>query len=408
MKATIYPSRLAGDIPAIASKSQAHRLLICAALSSRETVLRCGTLSADITATADCLRALGADIAYSDGVFTVRPIMAAPKTAVIDCGESGSTLRFLLPVVCALGTDTTIVMHGRLPQRPLSPLWEELERHGAVLSRPTADTIHVASAPLTGGDYTLAADVSSQFISGLLFALPLTGDGGRIQLTGTLESGAYLDMTVRAQKLFGIESVFDGGGYTVPAGQSYASPGEAVVEGDWSNAAFWVAASRILGGGLNVIGLSPDSPQGDRAVVEVSSRIAAGGAIVDCREIPDLVPVLAVLASVSPGETRFINAGRLRIKESDRLSTTAALITGLGGDVRELEDGLAVTGKASLTGGEADSVNDHRIAMSAAVAAIACREPVILHGAEAVNKSYPAFWTDYQRLGGRVSLEDEP
>lgn len=408
MKATIYPSRLSGDIPAIASKSQAHRLLICAALADKETVLRCPTLSADITATADCLRALGADITYADGVFTVRPIKTPPKTAVIDCGESGSTLRFLLPVVCALGTDTTIVMHGRLPERPLSPLWEELERHGAVLSLPTADTIHTAPTGLAGGEYTLAADVSSQFISGLLFALPLTGAGGRIQLTGTLESGAYLDMTLRAQRLFGIESLFKTGGYTLPVGQKYISPGKADVEGDWSNAAFWIAADRILGGTLHITGLATDSPQGDRAVEEVSLRIAAGSAEVDCREIPDLVPVLAVLASVTPGETRFINAGRLRIKESDRLSATAALITGLGGTVQELPDGLIVTGKSCLTGGEADSVNDHRIAMSAAVAAIACREPVILHGAEAVNKSYPAFWTDYQRLGGRVLLEDEP
>ena len=406
MKATIYPSVLSGEIEAIASKSQAHRLLICAALADCETRIRCATLSADIEATAACLRALGADVVYDGGVFTVAPIRERPASAVIDCGESGSTLRFLLPVVCALGIDTTIVLHGRLPERPLSPLWEELERHGASLSRPTAGTIR-ASGRLSGGDFMIAANVSSQFISGLLFALPLLGEECRIRLTGTLESASYLEMTVRALRAFGVEADFDGSIYRLPSGQKYVSPGEAAVEGDWSNAAFWICADRILGGTLSITGLDPDSPQGDRAAEKASLRIAAGSAAVDCRDIPDLVPALAVLASVSPGQTRFINAGRLRIKESDRLKTTAALLTALGGQIEELPDGLVVTGVSSLAGGEVDSANDHRIAMSAAVAALACREPVILHGAEAVNKSYPAFWDDYRRLGGHFELKEE-
>lgn len=407
MKAVILPSRLEGEIPAIASKSQAHRLLICAALADAPTMVKCATVSADITATAACLNALGAEIERTDGAFSVRPISAMPEKAVIDCGESGSTLRFLLPVVCALGVDTTIVMHGRLPVRPLSPLWEELERHGARLSRPTADTIAV-SGRIDGGTYTLAADVSSQFISGLLFALPLTGEKSRIELTGTLESASYIEMTVRALRRFGVEAAFEDGGYTLEAEKRYASPGEVVVEGDWSNAAFWICADRILGGTLSVTGLDPDSPQGDRAVERASLLIAAGSAVIDCRDIPDLVPVLSVLAAVSPGQTRFINAGRLRIKESDRLKTTAALLHNLGARVEELEDGLIVTGRERLDGGEADSANDHRIAMCAAVAALACEKPVLLHGAQAVNKSYPDFWTDYARLGGRVELEEEP
>ena len=406
MKATIHPSVLSGEIKAIASKSQAHRLLICASLADRETRIRCATLSADIEATAACLRALGAKITYTDGIFTVVPIRERPAAAVIDCGESGSTLRFLLPVVCALGIDTTVVMHGRLPERPLSPLWEELELHGAVLSRPTADTIR-ASGKLSGGAYTLASNISSQFISGLLFALPLLDGENLIYLSGALESASYLEMTVRALRAFGVEAAFDAGAYRLAAGQAYRSPGDAAVEGDWSNAAFWICADRILGGTLSITGLAPDSPQGDRAAETTSLRIAAGSAAVDCRDIPDLVPVLAVLASVSPGQTRFINAGRLRIKESDRLKTTAALLTALGGQVEELPDGLVVTGVSALSGGEVDSANDHRIAMSAAVAALACRKPVILHGAEAVNKSYPAFWDDYRRLGGCIEFEEE-
>ena len=406
MKAYIEPSSLAGDITAIASKSQAHRLLICAALADKKTVLRCPTLSADITATADCLRGLGADITYNDGLFTVLPIREKPAAAEIDCGESGSTLRFLLPVVCALGIPTTIRMHGRLPERPLSPLWEELETHGAVLTRPTADTISV-SGKLKAGTYTVAADISSQFISGLLFALPLLVGESSLVLTGKLESASYVDMTLRALKKFGVRWECGLHGYTLPDASQYISHGEADVEGDWSNGAFWIVADRICGGTLNILGLDPASPQGDREVEHASLRIAAGSAVIDAQDIPDLVPVLSVLASVSPGETRFINAGRLRIKESDRLTTTAALLRNLGADVDELSDGLVIRGKRRLTGGCVDSANDHRIAMSAAIASLACDGPVILTGAQAVNKSYPAFWTDFQRLGGRVTLEEE-
>ena len=404
MIATIYPSALAGTIPAIASKSQAHRMLICAALADRPTQIACPTLSADIEATADCLRALGAAIAYESGVFSVTPIAAVPAHPALDCGESGSTLRFLLPVVCALGAGAAIKMHGRLPERPLSPLWEELEAHGAVLTRPAPDTIAVYGA-LTPGDYTIAANISSQFISGLLFALPLLGGESSLALAGKLESAAYVTMTVRALEKFSVACPFAEGVFAVPAGR-YRSPGRAEVEGDWSNAAFWVAADHICGHSLTVTGLDPDSPQGDRAVAALAERIAAGDAVIDCQDVPDLVPVLSVLAAVAPGVTRFENAGRLRIKESDRLATTAGLIRALGGDAQELPEGLVVTGKPRLAGGEVDSANDHRIAMSAAIAALASDGPVILHGAQAVNKSYPAFWSDYAALGGRVTLEE--
>ena len=406
MRAIITPSPLAGTIPAIASKSQAHRMLICAALADRPTTVACPTLSADITATADCLRALGADINYENGLYTVRPIAAVPDRPVLDCGESGSTLRFLLPVVCALGAKATVKMHGRLGQRPLSPLWEELQAHGAVLTKPDPDTISVEGS-LAAGEYTIAANISSQFISGLLFALPLLLEGSSIRLTGTLESAAYLTMTVRALSLFGVACPLADGTFSVPGGRPYASPGAAQVEGDWSNAAFWTVADKLSGGALAVTGLDPDSPQGDRAVTELAERIAAGNAVIDCQNVPDLVPVLSVLAALTPGTTRFVNAGRLRIKESDRLTAVTAMLTALGGDVQELDEGLVVTGKKHLAGGTVDSVNDHRIAMSAAVAAIGCDGPVTVLGAQAVNKSYPAFWDDYARLGGKVTLEDE-
>ena len=408
MKAVISPSVLSGEITAVASKSQAHRLLICAALSDAECSVRCRTVSADIQATVSCLNGLGADIRRSGDSFLIKPVVMTASPAEIDCGESGSTLRFLLPVVCALGKETTIHMHGRLPDRPLSPLWEELVLHGAVLTRPTHDTIHV-SGRLTGGVYTIAADISSQFISGLLFALPLTGEASRVEMTGRLESGSYIDMTAQALRQFGVNWQREPYGYSAAADTGYHVPeGEIIVEGDWSNAAFWICADRILGGTLSIQGLDPESLQGDRTVENVSLRIAAGSAVVDCRNIPDLVPVLSVLASVSPGQTVFTHAERLRIKESDRLAATASLINSLGGNAEETEDGLIITGTSRLSGGETGSVNDHRIAMSAAVASLACEGPVILHGAEAVSKSYPDFWKDFNLLGGHAVLEDEP
>lgn len=400
MKLSIEPRRLKGEIEAIPSKSAAHRLLICAALADRATEIYCPSLSKDIEATADCLRALGAGIEYRRGSFFVQPIYKVNNDALLDCGESGSTLRFLLPVACALGGGARIKMHGRLPQRPLSPLWEELEEHGAKLSRPEADIISV-SGKISAGDYRIRADISSQYVSGLLFALPLLDGESSLSLEGSIESQGYIDMTSQAQRNFGIEFAFDGRVFSVPADAAYSSPAVVQVEGDWSNAAFWLAADALSDGAIKVNGLLDDSLQGDRAVVELISRIRQGNAVIDVKDVPDLVPVLAVLAAVSPGVTRFINAGRLRIKESDRISSVCRMLSALGADCAEEAEGLTVF-CGGLRGGTVDGENDHRIVMSAAVAAIACRENVTILGAEAVEKSYPAFFEDYKKLGGKI------
>ena len=401
MKAVLTPAPLGGEIKSIPSKSQAHRLLICAALAEGESSIACESLSKDIDATADCLRALGAEISYSGGVFRVKPIERATRMAELDVGESGSTLRFLLPVVCALGCGARIKMHGRLPLRPLSPLWEELEAHGAVLSRPEDDVIEVAGK-LENPRFSIAADVSSQYISGLLFALPIMG-GGELELTGNVESAGYIDMTRRAISGFGAEIKSEDGKISLRG--FLRSPGSAEVEGDWSNAAFWIVADALSGEKLLCTGLDSTSPQGDRAVTEAVKAIRLGNATVDAADIPDLVPVLAVLASVSPGTTRFINAARLRIKESDRLATVTEMLSALGADIEESADGLTVRGVKSLRGGSVHARGDHRIAMSAAVAAIACEGEVSIENAESVEKSYPAFWRDYAALGGKVRLE---
>lgn len=402
MQVTITPHALGGSIKAIPSKSAAHRLLICAALADRETEISCPLLSKDISATADCLRAMGADISYENGGFQVKPIVKPVEMACIDCGESGSTLRFLLPVVCALGAGARIKMHGRLPERPLSPLWEELEKHGAKLSRPEPDIIQVEGG-LSAGEYRIRADISSQFISGLLFALPLLKAESKIIMEGNVESVGYIRMTKQAQQAFSLNCPLTDNVFEVTAGAAYKSPGSVFVEGDWSNAAFWLVADAISEKQIEMSGLLEDSLQGDKAVISAIEQIKKGDAVVDVKDIPDLVPILSVLASVTPGRTEFINAGRLRIKESDRLKAVTDMLTALGGDCTETAEGLIINGKDKLKGGTVDSVNDHRIAMSAAVAAIACEAPVTILCAQAVEKSYPAFYEDYKMLGGEVS-----
>lgn len=399
MKITITPHKLSGKISAIPSKSAAHRLLICAALADNPTVIRCGKTSRDIDATADCLAAMGAEILRRGEDFLVKPI-AAQAYARLDVGESGSTLRFLLPVLCALGLDTEITMHGRLPDRPLEPLWSELQTHGATLKKAYREVVSV-SGKLTGNEFTIAADVSSQYISGLLFALPLLG-GGIVNLTGKVESEGYIRMTIEALEAFGITVVWENSTLTVSG--TYHSPATANVEGDWSNAAFWLTADALWG---NIVcdGLSETSCQGDKAVVQILQQIRKGNSSVDASQIPDLVPILAVAAALTPGSTQICGASRLRLKESDRLQTVAQMLRDLGGTVTELDDGLIIHGQNTLTGGRTQSFGDHRIAMAAAIASCGCNNPVTIEGAEAVNKSYPKFFSDFAALGGQYKEE---
>jgi 3-phosphoshikimate 1-carboxyvinyltransferase len=382
MDITITPSTLSGTIRAIPSKSHAHRLLICAAFADRETELICKETNRDIEATADCLRALGAQIMKTDSGYTVFPIENVPQTAQMNCCESGSTLRFMLPIVGALGVDTLIQMEGRLPQRPLSPLWEEMERMGCHLERPTENTIR-CSGKLQPGNYRIDGSVSSQFITGLLFALPLIPGQTSLDITGKVESKPYIDMTKSVLKLFDAPS--------------FRSPGTVTVEGDWSNGAFFLAAN-TLGSELSVLGLNQDSAQGDRAVVDILPMLTSGSPTISAADIPDLVPILSVVAAANQGAV-FTDIQRLRLKESDRVASVIAMITDLGGKAEADEATLTVYG-TGLQGGTVDSCNDHRIAMSAAIAATVCSGPVTILGAQSVNKSYPRFWEEYHRLGG--------
>ena len=392
MDLTIYPSTLSGNIQAIPSKSQAHRLLICAAFSDKETTLECPQTNEDIEATVRCLNTLGASIIPINNGYQITPIFELPENATMDCGESGSTLRFILPIVCALGIPTTIQMHGRLPYRPLSPLWEELERMGAILTRPTENTIQTAGK-LRSGLYRISGNVSSQFISGLLFATALLEGQSAIEITGMLESKPYIDMTQAALKIFGVDTK----DYKVTGCYPFRSPGKLKIEGDWSNAAFFLAAN-ALGCNVDISNLNLDSPQGDRAVAEILLKSKTIQSI-SAADIPDLVPILSVVFGKKNGVV-FTDIARLRLKESDRVASVCNMLDRLGAGTIATENTLTIR-PGCYHSCTVDSAGDHRIAMAAAIAATVADGPVTILGAECVAKSYPSFWEDYKNLGGR-------
>ena len=401
MNVVITPSPLSGAVRVPASKSAAHRLLISAALADGPTRIAIGSTNRDIEATAACLRALGAGIEAEGETLTVSPIAGVPAKATLDCGESGSTLRFLLPVTAALGAQVTFTGHGRLPQRPNAPLVTALRAHGATIDDDLLPM--TVSGPLTSGLWTLPGDVSSQYVTGLLFALPLLDGDSAIRLTTPLASAAYVDMTLQALRRFGIAVEATESDWRIPGGQRYRTPGEVVVEGDWSAAAFWLAAN-ALGASVDVKGLDPDSAQGDRAVTAL-----LGLDTIDATHVPDLVPALAVAAASRPTRTVVTGAARLRLKESDRLQSVADMLAALGHGVAVTPDGLIIDGgppqPCEAPVRTVDGANDHRIVMAAAVAAAHADRPVRVTGAQAVEKSYPDFFRDFEALGGNAHVE---
>ena len=416
MNIVIEPSSLKGEITAIPSKSVAHRMLICAALADGPTTLRIPKTSDDIDATADCLRALGAAITVNNEDYIVEPIAQIENIPLLDCGESGSTLRFLLPVAAAAADRCRFDGHGRLPERPLSDLTDAMKEHG--VSFDGEKLPFTIGGRLRGGIYRLPGNVSSQYITGLLLALPLCEEDSVIELTTALESASYIDITLSVLKTFGITVHCERNRYIIPGKQVFRSPGTLPVEGDWSNAAFFLTAA-ALNNDIAMTGLNPNSAQGDRKIIALLEQLGAvtqkdngrltlrsdelKGCTIDIQDTPDLLPVLSVAAAFAQGKTTFINAARLRLKESDRLASSAAMIENLGGRAEVGEDELTVYG-TGLIGGTVESCNDHRIAMSAAVAATRCSKPVTILNAEAVKKSYPGFYNDYNKTGGKAHV----
>lgn len=424
MNITVTPTPLSGTVTAPVSKSSLHRLMICAAISRKPTrILYSGALSEDIIATERCLTGLGAAVTYFDGGMTVTPFdrRTPASDCPLDCGESGSTLRFLIPVAAALGGVRRFKLRGRLPERPLSPLKEELCRHGAEISLD-GDVLTVCGDKMSGGEFLIDGGVSSQFISGLLFALPLLRCGGYISVTGELQSRPYVDMTLAAMYNYGMNVVESRGTFrlsSAPVGHFDT----VCAEGDWSGAAFWVFAGALSEKGIRITGLDPASLQGDRACVDIVRRMGAvveeypdgvfvrrgilRGIELDGGNIPDLIPVFAAVASAADGDTFIENVARLRLKESDRILSTCNMISAMGR--------LSVGGDdfINICGGDAgvsapctvQSENDHRIAMSAAILTSMSPVPVTVTHGECVKKSYPDFWRDLVSLGGQISEE---
>ena len=412
MNITITPAKLAGTVTPPPSKSQAHRALIAAALAHGESVISNVALSQDIEATIRCLEELGARFRRGGGGIAVQGMganvmsplrrMAYPR---LDCGESGSTLRFLIPVALAVRGGGVFIGHGRLMERPLTPYFDLFDEKEIFYE--WKDGALTVAGMLTPGTYQLPGNVSSQFFTGLLLALPLVNGPSAVIPTTPLESEGYIQMTLQVMAHFGVEfpvSMSLPPQYYPQGNQTYRAA-DFAVEGDWSQAAFWYAA-RALGNPVTVEGMAPDSVQGDRIITDLALQLSGPEAAeLDLSGCPDLAPPLAVMAALRAGKTtRLTNAARLRMKESDRLASVTAVLSALGADVKEGPDFLEIRGKERLAGGvKVDSFNDHRIAMMAAIAATRCEKPVTITGAQCVAKSYPDFWEEYRRLGGSFS-----
>ena len=401
MEVTISPGRLAGKVAVPGSKSMAHRGLIAAALADGPSRIQNATPSGDIEATVRCLTAVGAEIRREGEDLEVTPLHRRwRERIVLPCGESGSTLRFLLPVAAALGAPARFTGEGRLPERPLGPLGETLIRGGAELSGFQLP-LELAGR-LRPGEYRLPGDVSSQYVTGLLLALPLLEGDSSIRLTTPLESAGYVRMTLQVLAQFGIQVSPEEGGWRILGNQIYRAA-DFEVEGDYSAAALFLTANAI-GSQVECLGLREASTQGDRAILrhlETIQSLGGGRVEIDLSQCPDLAPALAVAAAYADGETALTHAGRLRLKESDRLAALSTVLTQMGAEVEEGPETLTIQGKPALDGGVTiEPFGDHRIAMAASIAALGAKAPVTIQNAQCVGKSYPQFFHHMKLLGG--------
>ncbi len=409
-----------GTVNVPPSKSDVHRAIICAAMANGVSRISPVALSNDIKATIGCIKALGAEAVLENNVLTVDGTnMYKNKTALLDCGESGSTLRFFIPIAAVGNVNATFVGKGKLPQRPIGIFTEALPKAGTTCKTEGGLPLEI-KGQLKSGIFEIPGNVSSQFITGLLLALPILEGDSEIVLTSPLESVGYIAMTIRTMKQFGVNIQATENGWHIKGGQTYKSCNY-TTDGDWSQAAFFMVLGAI-GGKVTVKGVAKDSTQGDKKCAEILAEFGAKvtqsdnevtvekgdlkAITIDASQIPDLVPVLSVCAAFAEGTTKIINAERLRIKECDRLKATAELLNNLGGKVKELSDGLEITGVSSLKGGNVNGYNDHRIVMSAAVCAARSDEDITATFAMSINKSYPDFYIDYNSIGGKANVLD--
>jgi 3-phosphoshikimate 1-carboxyvinyltransferase len=418
----LYKSKLRGEVKIPPSKSMAHRAVICAALGNGISNIYNVDYSDDIIATIDAMRAIGAIIEDKKEFLEIKGIffnglrLNRDYERVVDCNESGSTLRFIVPISLAFEGVTRFVGKGNLGKRPLNTYYEIFDRQGIEYSYKEGVLDLVTSGKLKADNFEVKGNISSQFISGLFFALPLLEGDSKITITTELESKGYLDLTLSALKDFGIEIINnDYKEFLIKGNQTYKSC-DYRVEGDYSQGAFFLCAD-ALGSEINILDLKKDSLQGDREVLDILKRMGMiiqkegegiigkarrlKSTIIDASQCPDIIPVVSLAAALSKGRTEIINAGRLRIKECDRLNAVATELNKLGAKIQERPDALIIDGVPEIKGGvEVWSHKDHRIAMTLAIAATLCDEPIILKDYECVSKSYPHFFEDYKMLGG--------
>ena len=426
MNIKITPRSLEGSIKVPPSKSGSHRGIIAAGLSEGKSKIDNLIFSKDIIATLNGMKALGVDYEmiepreeFGTGSVNIKGIGKVQiREHTIDANESGSTLRFLIPIAALDRSKVTFIGKGKLVERPLDTYYDIFKEQDIEYNTSDGNLPLTIYGGLKAGKFNIPGNISSQFITGLLFSLPLLKDDSTIIVTSPLESKGYVDLTLEVLDLFGIEvENEDYNKFIVKGNQKYVKR-DYTVEGDYSQSAFWIVGG-ILGKSINCTGLNVDSLQGDKAILDIVKKMGADinisegeikvnnsdthGIEIDASQCPDLVPILATLAALSKGTTRIVNAERLRIKESDRLKAMATELNKLGADVVELEDGLEINGKESLNGGIVESWNDHRIAMALAIASTKCTGQVIIQNSEAVKKSYPGFWSDFEKLGGEIS-----
>lgn len=417
-KIKISPKQLSGCVSVPPSKSAAHRAIICAALSDGISIIQPVELSNDIKATIQCMEALGAKLNLDGNILTVDgSTKFSNKNSVLDCGESGSTLRFLIPVAAAGNVNAEFIGQGRLPQRPIGIYLDCLPQKNVKCETKGGLPLKI-SGQLKSGVFEIPGNISSQFITGLLLALPMLDGDSEIVLTSSVESVGYINMTIDIMHSFGVEIQVTENGYKIKGGQKYKAQ-NFTVEGDWSQAAFFMSAA-ALGNTITIDNLNVNSYQGDKACMELFAQFGADiknengnitispnklkGIEIDATNIPDLVPILAVTAALAEGKTIITGAARLRIKESDRLRAITDGLSRLGADITELPDGLVINGIKSLTGGSVEGYNDHRIVMAMSVAAIKADRNITISDMESINKSYPTFFEDYKKLGGSADV----
>ncbi len=398
---TLYPSKLTGEITPPPSKSLSHRAIICAAISQGDCLINNVVLSDDVEATVSGMRAMGSKFELiKDKLFVTRCVRN--EEAEINCRESGSTMRFFIPMASALGITAKFNGEGRLPERPLHDYEEVLSNKGIIIKSRGGYLPFEVKGKLTGGTFDVTGNVSSQFVSGLLMAAPMIEEDVIINLTTELQSESYVKMTIDVMNNFGVEVVTKGNRYIVDKDAKYTNT-DYTIEPDYSQAAFWLAAKEF-GCDIEVKGLNPDSLQGDKEIINIIAKMNenADEMIIDAKDIPDIIPIIAVLAGVREGRTVITNAERLKIKESDRLQSTAGLLSALSADFELTDDGFIINGVEEYSGGVVDSCNDHRIAMSAAIASIKCKQPLKLLNHRCVSKSYANFFEEFVRLNGKI------